>query len=247
MPGKQDKAATKAAAKEAARGRRQQRRERWTQIFEAFKMQRREDKGLLPWMIGAFLLPVVVAVLVGVIVHLALWTVLPLGIIVGVLLAVVIFGRRVQRNVYTKAEGQPGAAAWALDNLRGRWNVTPTVAGTTQLDAVHRVIGRPGVILVGEGAMHRVKSLLAQEKKRVARVVGNTPIYDVIVGNDEGQIPLSKLQQHIMKLPRNISPAQVDSIEAKLASLASRGAAMPKGPLPQGAKMRNVQRTIRRR
>jgi hypothetical protein len=102
-------------------------------------------------------------------------------------------------------------------------------------------------VLIAEGAPHRVKALLAQEKKRVARVVGDTPIYDVIVGNDEGQIPLRRLQQHIMKLPRNISPSQIDSLETRLAALASRGAALPKGPLPAGAKMRNVQRTIRRR
>ncbi|HWC80597.1 MAG TPA: DUF4191 domain-containing protein [Pseudonocardiaceae bacterium] len=247
MAGKQDKAATKAEAKEAAKGRRAQRRERWTQFFEAFKMQRREDKWLLPWMIGCILLPVVIAIAVGFIFHLGLWAVLPLGVVVGILLAVIVFGRRVQRNVYSKAEGQPGAAAWALDNMRGRWTVTPTVAGTTQLDVVHRVLGRPGVVLVGEGATHRVKGLLAQEKKRVSRVVGSTPIYDVIVGNDDGQIPLSKLQQHIMKLPRNITASQVDSMETRLASLSSRAAAMPKGPLPQGARMRNVQRTMRRR
>ena len=89
--------------------------------------------------------------------------------------------------------------------MRGQWRVTPGVAGTTHLDAVHRVIGRPGVILVAEGAPHRVKSLLAQEKKRTARVVGTTPIYDIVVGNEEGQIPLGKLQRHLMKLPRNIT------------------------------------------
>ena len=112
---------------------------------------------------------------------------------------------------------------------------------------VHRVLGRPGVVLVAEGAPHRVKNLLAQEKKRVARVVGETPIYDVIVGTEEGQVPLRKLQSHLMKLPRNISTAQVDTIDNRLAALASRGAALPKGPMPQGAKMRNVQRAMRRR
>jgi hypothetical protein len=121
------------------------------------------------------------------------------------------------------------------------------VAGTTQLDAVHRVLGRPGVILVGEGAPHRVKNLLAQEKKRLARVVGSTPIYDFIVGNGEGEVPLRKLQQHMMKLPKNISNADVDRLEKGMAALASRGAALPKGPLPAGAKMRNVQRAMRRR
>jgi hypothetical protein len=92
-----------------------------------------------------------------------------------------------------------------------------------------------------------VKGLLAQEKKRMARVVGTTPIYNVIVGNEEGQIPLPKLQRHIMKLPSNINNSQIDTLESRLGALASRGAALPKGPLPPGAKMRSVQRAIRRR
>jgi hypothetical protein len=175
------------------------------------------------------------------------WVLLPLGIVLGALLAMIIFGRRVQKTVYSKADGQPGAAAWALENLRGKWKVTPTVAATTQLDAVHRVLGGPGVVLVAEGAQHRVKTLLAQEKKRVSRLIGDTPIYDVTIGHEEGQIPLKKLQGFLMKLPRNLKPAQVDALEAKLAALGNRGAAMPKGPMPAGAKMRNVQRTIRRR
>ncbi|WP_263251750.1 DUF4191 domain-containing protein [Saccharopolyspora rosea] len=241
---KQDKAAKKAAAKE----RRGAALARVKQIFEAFKMQRREDKLLLPLMLGAFVGVAVVVFLLGMIWGLQ-WMFLPVGLALGVLAAVIIFGRRVQATVFSKAEGQPGAAGWALDNLRGRWVVSQAVAGTSQLDAVHRVIGRPGVVLVGEGAPHRVKSLMAQEKKRVARVVGETPIYEIFVGNgdDEKQIPLRKLQTHIMKLPRNIGPNQIDSLENRLAALASRGGnAMPKGPLPQGAKMRNVQRAARR-
>ena len=146
----------------------------------------------------------------------------------------IIFGRRVQKNVYAKATGQPGAAGWALDNMRGQWRVTQAVAGTTQLDAVHRVIGRPGVILVAEGAPHRTKGLVAQEKKRIARIVGQVPIYEVLVGDEEGQVPLSKLQRHVTKLPRNIDKSQMETVEKRLAALANRGGpAMPKGPMPQ--------------
>jgi hypothetical protein len=175
------------------------------------------------------------------------WAFLGPGVVLGALGAVLLFGRRVSRTVYRKADGQPGAAGWALDQMRGNWRVTQAVAGTTQLDAVHRVLGQPGVILVGEGAPHRVKSLLAQEKKRLSRVVGSTPIYDIVIGNGEGEVPLRKLQQHMMKLPKNISKTEVDRLEKGMAALANRGAALPKGPLPQGAKMRNVQRTLRRR
>jgi hypothetical protein len=240
--GKPDKEAKQAAR----RARRAASRARYKQIWQAFQLQRREDKALLPIMVGVLLLSVAVFFVVGWFFDLH-WILLPLGIAVGLLAAVSIFGRRVQRNVYGKADGQPGAAGWALDNLRGQWRVTPGVAGTTHLDAVHRVIGRPGIILVAEGAPHRVKSLLAQEKKRTARVAGTMPIYDVVVGNEEGQVPLAKLQRHLMKLPRNINRQEMESMEARLAALGSRAAAMPKGPMPAGAKMRSVQRTVRRR
>ncbi|RSN03956.1 DUF4191 domain-containing protein [Streptomyces sp. WAC 05977] len=242
MAGKQDKEAAKLAKKE----KRAASKARRGQIFEAFKMQRKEDKALIPWMVGSLLVITGVVFGIGFIFDIH-WVLLPLGILLGALAAVIIFGRRVQKTVYSKADGQPGAAAWALENMRGRWKVTPTVAATTQLDAVHRVLGGPGVVLVAEGAPHRVKSLLAQEKKRVSRLIGETPIYNVIIGNEDQQVPLKKLQSHLMKLPRNLKPAQVDALEAKLAALGSRGAAMPKGPMPAGAKMRNVQRTIRRR
>jgi hypothetical protein len=242
MAGKPDKA----AKKEAARAKRAASKARRKQIFEAFKMQRREDKALIPLMVGAIVVSVAVVFGIGLIFGLH-WLLLPIGLAIGILAAISIFGRRVQRSVYTKADGQPGAAGWALDNMRGQWRVTAGVAGTTHLDAVHRVIGRPGVILVAEGAPHRVKSLLAQEKKRTARVAGSTPIYDVVVGNEEGMVPLKKLQRHIMKLPRNISAKEMESLEARLAALGSRAAAMPKGPMPAGAKMRSVQRTVRRR
>ncbi|MEV0083299.1 DUF4191 domain-containing protein [Saccharopolyspora sp. NPDC050642] len=238
---KQDKAAKKAAAK----ARRQATRGRIKQIFEAFKMQRREDKLLLPLMLGAFLGVTAVVFLLGMIWSLH-WVFLPVGLAFGLLAAVIIFGRRVQSTVYRKADGQPGAAGWALDNLRGRWVLTQAVSGTAQLDAVHRLIGRPGIVLVGEGSQHRVKSLMAQEKKRISRLVGETPIYEITVGHEKDQVPLSKLQQRIMKLPRNIGPAQIDAIENRLAALASRGNSLPKGPMPQGAKMRNVSRAVRR-
>ena len=94
-----------------------------------------------------------------------------------------------------------------------------------------------------------MRSLLAQEKKRTARLVGEVPIYDVIVGNGEGEVPLSKLERHLTRLPANITAKQMDILENKLAALGSRvgPAAMPKGPLPAQAKMRGVQRTVRRR
>ncbi|MEV0357951.1 DUF4191 domain-containing protein [Nocardia sp. NPDC050697] len=241
------KAASKEAKAAAKAARKQQSKERRQQLWQAFQMQRKEDKLLLPLMIGSVLGSTVLFFLIGLIFGIQ-WFLLPLGILLGVLLAFIIFGRRVQRTVYTRAEGQAGAAAWVLENLQGKWRVSNGVAATTQLDAVHRVIGLPGVIFVAEGNPQRVRSLLAQEKKRTARLIGDTPIYDVVIGNDEGQVPLKELQRYLTKLPRNIDAKRMDNIEGRLSALSSRsGPALPKGPMPGNAKMRGMQRTIRRR
>ncbi|GGK61280.1 DUF4191 domain-containing protein [Nocardia camponoti] len=239
-PSKEDKAEAKARRKQASRERRQQ-------LWQAFNMQRKQDKALLPLMIGALVGATVILFLVGLIFGLQ-WFFLPLGLLLGVLLAFIIFGRRVQKNVYKQAEGQPGAGAWVLDNLQGKWRVSKGVAATTQLDAVHRVIGLPGVIFVAEGSPQRVRSLVAQEKKRTSRLVGDTPIYEVVIGNGEGEVALKDLQRHLTKLPRNIDAKRIDQLEGKLNALSSRnGPAMPKGPMPAGAKVRGMQRAIRRR
>lgn len=239
-PSKEAKAAAKVARKKASK-------ERRSQLWQAFQMQRKDDKLLLPLMIGSIVGIALLSFLIGMILGIE-WFVLPFGLVLGVLVAFIIFGRRVQKSVYRKADGQAGAAAWALDNLRGSWRVTNAIAGTTQLDAVHRVIGKPGVILVAEGAPQRVKALLAQEKKKTARLVGDTPIYDVMIGNGENQIPLSGLQKYLTKLPKNIDTKRMDTIESRLSALGTKGGpAMPKGPIPGGAKMKGVQRTSKRR
>src|ERR1051326_4223688 len=111
MAGKQDKGATK----EAAATRRAERKAKRGQIFEAFKMQRRDDKLLVPLMAGSVVGVAALAFVVGLFFHLQ-FVVLPLGVLLGALLAVFVFGRRRQRSVYTKAEGQPGAAGWAAGN-----------------------------------------------------------------------------------------------------------------------------------
>jgi hypothetical protein len=240
--------AAKAEAKAASKAQAKQRR---AQLWQAFQIQRKEDKRLLPYMIGAFVL--IVAVSVGVAVFVGgtftMVTLILLGVVLGALVAFIIFGRRAQKSVYSKAEGQTGAAAWALEQLRGQWRVTPGVAATGSFDAVHRVIGRPGVIFVGEGSAQRLKPLMAQEKKRTARLIGEVPIYTVVVGNDEDQVPLSKLERHLTKLPSNITVKQMDALESKMAALGSKlgPGGLPKGPLPAGAKVKGMQRTARRK
>jgi hypothetical protein len=215
-------------------------------IKQAYSLTRTNDPKL-PWILLITFVAVFAVVEVIAIVFSSPWFFLPIAILLGALAALIVFGRRAQSTAYRQVEGQPGGAAWVLEGMRGDWRVTTGVAGTTQLDAVHRVLGRPGIVLVAEGSPSRVRRLLAQEKKRVARVVGDTPIYDIVVGDDEGQIPLRKLSAHVMKLPRNLSAGEVNALGRRMDALGGPRMPVPGGPLPGGKSMTISQRQVRRR
>src|SRR5271156_5965127 len=100
-------AENKAAKAQAQAARKAAARERRGKLWQAFNIQRKEDKRLLPYMIGAFVLIVGVCTAVGV------WaggftmiTMIPLGVLLGLRVAFIIFPRRAQRAVFTRAEGQ---------------------------------------------------------------------------------------------------------------------------------------------
>ena len=160
---------------------------------------------------------------------------IPLGVLAGFLVAMILFSRYAQSAQYAQIEGQPGAAAAVLQSMRGDWTVTPAVTGNRNMDVVHRVVGRPGVVLIGEGNPTGLASLLAAEKKRIARVAYEIPIYDVQVGNADGQIPIRRLHSHVMKLPRNLKRGQVSDLNYRLKALPQTLQA-PKGPIPRSAR-----------
>ncbi|RKS04579.1 uncharacterized protein DUF4191 [Nocardiopsis sp. Huas11] len=163
-----------------------------------------------------------------------IWTLtgIPLAFLVGF----IIFTRSAQRVQYKMLDGRLGAGMAILENMRGNWVVEPGVAANKQMDVVHRVVGRPGVVLVGEGDPGRLRGLIAAEKKRVSRVAMDTPIYDFKVGNGEDQVPVSKLQRTLVKLPRNLDKSGTAELNYRLKALPA-AMQMPKGPIPKGAKM----------
>jgi hypothetical protein len=208
------------------------RREKLGQIKVAFSMTRKADPKMLPLVLGAFVITLAVFVLVGVLISHPIYLGI-VGLMFALLAAAAIFGRRVQRTAFGQVEGQLGAAAAVLSNMRGNWRVTPAVAFTKEQDLLHRVVGRPGIVLVAEGASNRSRNLIGAEKRALARVVGDTPVYDVTVGDGEGQIALKDLEKHFMRLPRNIKPAQVNALDARLKALRTNSAMpIPKGPMP---------------
>jgi hypothetical protein len=210
---------------------------RFAQIKQTYRMAKKSDP-YLGWItLGTVLAVLAVLVLVGVLLG-AVWLWPILGLPLALLAGALVFGRRAERAAYSQIEGQPGAAVAALGTLRRGWDTTPVVATNRHQDVVHRAVGRPGVVLVGEGSSaSRVANLLAQERRRHARVVGEVPVHDVVVGTDENQVPLRRLAKHLMKLPRSLRPAEVTELRSRLRALGTQPMAMPKGPLPRGMKI----------
>jgi hypothetical protein len=200
----------------------------------------RSNPRALPIVVGSGLGTLVVLVVIGLLTGLAP-LLIPLGVLLGVLVTVILFGRFAQAAQYAAIEGQPGAAAAVLENMRGNWTVTPAVAANRNMDVVHRAVGRAGVILVGEGSPTRLASLLAAEKKRVARVAYEVPIIEFQIGDGEGQVPISKLQRKIMRLPRQLKPAAVSDINYRLKALQPTLQA-PKGPVPKAMRQPKMPR-----
>lgn len=208
---------------------------RIAQIRAVAKLLRQHNPRALPMVALAALATFAVFAIVAFVTSAFLY-VLPLGALSALSVGFIVFGQLAQRAQYTALEGQPGAAAAILQGMRGNWTVTPAVAGNRNMDVVHRTVGRAGVVLVGEGAPNRVAQLLAAEKKRVARVAYDVPIYDFQVGNDEGQITLRRLQSRVMRLPRNLRPPEVVEVNSRLKALRPT-APIPKGPLPKNARL----------
>lgn len=166
-------------------------------------------------------------------------TALLLGLPAGLLAATFWFSRRAMRAAYAQIDGQPGAAAAVIQSIRGNnWAVTPAVAVNKSQDMVTRVVGKPGVVLVSEGPSSRVVPMLANERKRTARWLPEVPIYEIQVGNDDGQVRLLKLQRELSKLPRNLRGGEITEMRRRLDALGNAANSMPipKGPMPTSAR-----------
>jgi hypothetical protein len=210
---------------------------RLKQIRSAYQLTRKSDPLVGLVLAGIFLGIVGLAVLGGFLVGpLLVW--IPLGVALGFLAATIVFGRKVEKAAYSQIEGQAGAAASALQTLRRGWNVTPAVAVTKNSDIVHRVVGRPGIVLVGEGQASRVKNLLTAEAKKHSRVAGGAPVTQIIAGQGEDEVDIRKLTKHVMKLPAVLQPSEITDLLQRLKALDAvrPQVPMPKGPVPTSLK-----------
>ena len=158
-----------------------------------------------------------------------------MGVGVAFLVTIYVFGKVAEKAAYASIDGQIGAAASVLMAMRSRqgWFTTGGVGVDKAQNVVHRVVGRPGIVLVGEGP--RPANLLAEQRKAHARFVPGVEIHEITVG--EHGVALSDLQKTVKKLPKSLRPSAVTDLRRKLDALPKTALPIPKGPMPQGRRI----------
>jgi len=209
---------------------------RFQTFRDAYKVTRAEKPWIGAALIAIFLLVLVVGVTLGFIFDHPIYggfVTLPLAV-----LATMFFFTRVAGSAaYASIEGQIGAGASVLMAIRKGWTTTPAVAVNKQQDMVHRSVGRAGIVLTGEGGF-AVRQMVQDEKRKSERYAPGVPVIELFVGDGEGQVPLRKLQKHVTKLPKKLTPHQMREVRARLKAVGGMSLPIPKGPMPKGVKIR---------
>ena len=155
---------------------------------------------------------------------------------VAFLAAFFLFTRYANTAAFASIQGQLGAGASVLMSIKRGFVTTPAVNVNRDQDMVHRVSGKAGIILVGEGGFG-VKPLMQDEKRKMERFLSGVPVTEVMVGENSGQVSIKKLHKHLKKLPKKLNTAQLREVRARLRSVGGLNLPMPKGPMPTNVRM----------
>jgi F0F1-type ATP synthase assembly protein I len=220
---------------------------RIAQIRQVFTAARKVDPTIPWWMVLAFLAVVVVGTSIGVLVDHWVYALI-VSIPMGLLAAVIVLSRKAERAAFRSLEGQPGAAGAALSSLRRGWyyDQQPVALegarGTRPEDMVgaafvYRAVGRPGVVLVGEGPDARRTKLLTQERKKVERVAPGVPVTLLVVGDGEDQLKPRKLGTKMTRMKPVLTKEEAAAVNKRLKALGGLRPPIPAGMDPARARV----------
>lgn len=210
---------------------------RIAQFRQIYAMTRKSDPAVTWWMLLVVAAVMAIALVIGIIWGHPVYTSV-LGLPIAFMLALLVMARRAERAAYGQIEGTPGAAGAALRSLRRGWTVEeePVAIDPRTQDTVFRAVGRPGVVLVGDGPAHRVGKLLETERRKVARVLPTVPVHVIQAGNDDGQVPLPKVGRKVQKLKPKLTKPEIAEVHNRLKALGGLKAPVPRGIDPMRAR-----------
>ena len=227
---------------------------RIAQFRQVLTMTRRADPAAIWWMLLSALAVMLVAVLVGLWIDQLVYMIV-IGLPLALLAAVVVLGRKAERAAFTQIEGQPGATSAVLGQLRRGWfydqepvaaEAGGNVRGMRDLHnaaMVFRAVGRPGVVLLGEGPRGAAQRLLAAERRRVARVVGESvPVHTIMVGKGEDDTALRSVVKKMRSLPKQLTNDEAMVVQQRMKALGGKN----RPPIPAGVDPTRTPRMSRR-
>ncbi|MFT4233275.1 MAG: DUF4191 domain-containing protein [Leucobacter sp.] len=207
------------------------------QMIEIYRTTKVHDRNL-PWvLLLCFVAPVAVAVVLAWLLNnnwfgWALWPIT--GVFAGVLLVMIVLGRRAEKIAYQQIEGRPGAVGAVVQSaLRRSWRGSEVpVAINRNQDAVYRVVGRGGIVLISEGSRQGTQRMAADEERKLKRAMRNVEVVHLYVGPDGDGIPLAKLSRALVRLKPKLNRNEVAAVYNRLSSLQASPIGIPKGMDP---------------
>lgn len=177
------------------------------QVIKIFKYTYADDK-VLPWLLaGAWLAPVVVFVVLGLVFRWSwlMWILMVvLAVMLGALFATMVLTNRADRVGYQHLEGKPGAAVSVLSNMNKAgftFPEEPVWFDAKTKDAIWRGTGFNGIYLLGEGDYGRVMRAMDRQEQSIKGVTAGSsiPVYRICVGTGPKQVRLKNLRNTIVK------------------------------------------------
>lgn len=159
------------------------------------------------------------------------------GVLLAVTLDMLLLSMLIRPAMYRQLDGRVGSVYAVISQIRRGWVVEeePVAANKSQ-DVVWRLVGKPGVVLISEGPTSRVRSLLINEKRRIARSLPNVPVTFIEVGHGEGQVPLTKLNRRLNGLKKVLNKQEVPAVANRIAAIGTNAVPIPKGVDPRNAR-----------
>ena len=217
-----------------------QKKTRWYKLIaQAYQTTAPTDKLLLPYMLVAVLVPIAISVIVALAISgiPALIYCLIFGIMFGILAGLFTLTRRFEKNAFARMDGVVGGSLAIAQSIRNGWafEENPEAVDTKGRAVVFRGVGKTGIVLIAEGGGN-ARRLVDTASKRITKLVPGVPVRAIYVGNDQGQVKLTKLTREIRKGKTVLSRGERDKVTARLRAMGGARLPVPKGVDPMRAR-----------
>ena len=217
------------------------------QLFQLYKMTAERDKAAAPIAIGSAIAALAVVLIFGLwsangnIFGIIAWFVAAL--MVSVLLGLILMSRRAEKVAYSNLEGKSGAVGAIMDNLLRRgWSGAqmPVAINPRGGEAVYRLSGPAGVVLIAEGTRSVVSRLIESEKDKLKKAVSGVPVQVIWVCGDANSTSLGDIRSVLYKFPKALNRAELSQVNKRLSTLRLNL------PIPKGIDPSRLPRAPRR-